>query len=73
MYIHICRVYFLSAHKQDFESNSMIGKTRVAATSSVAMLLFLRCLSWGSYVFISYLECTSLLISICDKKMEEIQ
>lgn len=68
----MCRVYFLFAHKQDFECYCMTGKSGIAAAPSVAMLLLLRCLSGGRYVFISYLECTSLLISICDQHMEEI-
>lgn len=69
----MCRVCFLFAHKQYSECNSMTGKSGIAAAPSVAMLLFLRYLSWGRYVFISYLECTSLLILICDQHMEEIQ
>jgi len=49
----------------------MTGKSGIAAAPGIATVLFLRCLSWGGYVFISYLECTSLLISICDQYTEK--
>lgn len=66
LHTHIYRVCFLFDHKQDFECNSMTGKSGITVATSVVTLLFLRYLSWGRYVVISCVESISLLISICD-------
>lgn len=50
--MHIVRVCFLFAPKTDFAHNIMTDKSGTAAAHSVAMLLYLWCLSWGRYMFI---------------------